>query len=646
MSESATCSYPDCQGKIFSRPSALRRHVKAVHEKSEPAFHCDRCQKTFSRKEYLLRHKEAHQGHDREECSICLRSFRFDYYDKHRRSCENKLRKLRIPVGSRKREKDPEVPAKNSKLRWINTSHEAEGNVLEHRSAVKTASVLRTAPFLHSDEFWRERVLFEKAGVAIRNEDMELFDCFAQDLENSGLTIKALDDFIKKAPGDGAERPIPLLCLAAYCSKPLLVESLLKLGADVSEKTVEGATAIHFAKDVDSARLLIRAGADVHHAVWHSLDTPLYRAVEYKDVALASVLLEAGARIPMHSTSDWYISPLDLAIRCEDSQMFELLLRAVVNQRLELPPLSKTAIRYGALWMIEQLLEHGAAFDVSSTEAEALFKDMLASASAYPRSRFSTDAAEKIALLRTRLVHPIAGPNSNAAPQEVMDAMPSLTGPGESSTSIPLEPLDNISSRPGGGTQAINTWTPEALSHPPQPTALMSSADQETPLASSSPLSVEDWFHFFGSAPEHAPLLMVSAEQSEPQFMDTDNHIYHHMDPQDTSSDLAARAESQDADLTALRQATTMLRNNGLLDQDAFAKLTASIEEKAITPPDLPRPEPESPEEMQKSDPLGMQIWRLYHKQVGQLPNSERLENLSWRMMSMNLRRREMERQG
>lgn len=54
----------------------------------------------------------------------------------------------------------------------------------------------------------------------------------------------------------------------------------------------------------------------------------------------------------------------------------------------------------------------------------------------------------------------------------------------------------------------------------------------------------------------------------------------------------------------------------------------------------------ETPEEMQKNDPLGTQIWKLYHKTKGQLPNSERLENLSWRMMSMNLRRKELERQG
>lgn len=49
--------------------------------------------------------------------------------------------------------------------------------------------------------------------------------------------------------------------------------------------------------------------------------------------------------------------------------------------------------------------------------------------------------------------------------------------------------------------------------------------------------------------------------------------------------------------------------------------------------------------DMQKEDPLGTQIWRLYSKNKSQLPNAERMENLTWRMMSMNLRRKEMARQ-
>jgi len=49
------------------------------------------------------------------------------------------------------------------------------------------------------------------------------------------------------------------------------------------------------------------------------------------------------------------------------------------------------------------------------------------------------------------------------------------------------------------------------------------------------------------------------------------------------------------------------------------------------------------PDEMQKKDPLATQIWKLYSKMKTQLPNQERMENLTWRMMAMNLKRKERE---
>lgn len=52
----------------------------------------------------------------------------------------------------------------------------------------------------------------------------------------------------------------------------------------------------------------------------------------------------------------------------------------------------------------------------------------------------------------------------------------------------------------------------------------------------------------------------------------------------------------------------------------------------------------ESAEEMQKNDPLGTQIWKLYSRAKTQLPNAERMENLTWRMMAMNMRRAELDR--
>ncbi|EPQ26383.1 uncharacterized protein PFL1_06031 [Pseudozyma flocculosa PF-1] len=46
------------------------------------------------------------------------------------------------------------------------------------------------------------------------------------------------------------------------------------------------------------------------------------------------------------------------------------------------------------------------------------------------------------------------------------------------------------------------------------------------------------------------------------------------------------------------------------------------------------------PEEMSKKDPLATQVWRMYAKQRSQLPNGARMENITWRMMAMTLRKK------
>lgn len=50
-----------------------------------------------------------------------------------------------------------------------------------------------------------------------------------------------------------------------------------------------------------------------------------------------------------------------------------------------------------------------------------------------------------------------------------------------------------------------------------------------------------------------------------------------------------------------------------------------------------------TPEEMQQHDPLATQVWRFFSKTKQLLPNQERMENLTWRMMAMNLRKRRQE---
>jgi hypothetical protein len=51
-----------------------------------------------------------------------------------------------------------------------------------------------------------------------------------------------------------------------------------------------------------------------------------------------------------------------------------------------------------------------------------------------------------------------------------------------------------------------------------------------------------------------------------------------------------------------------------------------------------------SPEEMVEQDPLATRMWRLYRSSTTFLPDSVRLENMTWRMMAMTLRRKETKR--
>ncbi|CCG81451.1 Nitrogen catabolic enzyme regulatory protein [Taphrina deformans PYCC 5710] len=45
------------------------------------------------------------------------------------------------------------------------------------------------------------------------------------------------------------------------------------------------------------------------------------------------------------------------------------------------------------------------------------------------------------------------------------------------------------------------------------------------------------------------------------------------------------------------------------------------------------------------ADPIAAQMWKMYTKQKDSLPNGARMENLSWRMMAMDLKRKEAEAQ-
>lgn len=54
---------------------------------------------------------------------------------------------------------------------------------------------------------------------------------------------------------------------------------------------------------------------------------------------------------------------------------------------------------------------------------------------------------------------------------------------------------------------------------------------------------------------------------------------------------------------------------------------------------------PASVDQMQQEDPLAAQVWKFFSKTKQQLPNQHRMENLTWRMMALNMRKQSQEEQ-
>jgi GATA-binding protein len=58
--------------------------------------------------------------------------------------------------------------------------------------------------------------------------------------------------------------------------------------------------------------------------------------------------------------------------------------------------------------------------------------------------------------------------------------------------------------------------------------------------------------------------------------------------------------------------------------------------------PDLNRPvaTDEDPEKLAKDDPLATQVWKMYARTKATLPHAQRMENITWRMMALALKKK------
>ncbi|KAF5348630.1 hypothetical protein D9758_006856 [Tetrapyrgos nigripes] len=52
---------------------------------------------------------------------------------------------------------------------------------------------------------------------------------------------------------------------------------------------------------------------------------------------------------------------------------------------------------------------------------------------------------------------------------------------------------------------------------------------------------------------------------------------------------------------------------------------------------------PDSPEQLAKEDPLATQVWKMFARTKATLPHAQRMENLTWRMMALHLKKKKEE---
>ncbi|KAL7916400.1 hypothetical protein GGI35DRAFT_37295 [Trichoderma velutinum] len=141
-------------------------------------------------------------------------------------------------------------------------------------------------------------------------------------------------------------------------------------------------------------------------------------------------------------------------------------------------------------------------------------------------------------------------------------------------------------------------------------------------------------------------MAVVSPIAMHPTVTEHDYRFPRRPDPHRSTDRIFARMDSQDGHVALTNgnaaaapmsgQAASSSKNNILNAAlfDGFQKVEAGLSDRDS---DFVK--------MQSEDPLAAQIWKFFTKTKQQLPNQQRMENLTWRMMALNLRRRQQQQQ-
>jgi ankyrin repeat protein len=149
------------------------------------------------------------------------------------------------------------------------------------------------------------------------------------------------------------------------------VQSLLQQKADVNAAQGDGTTALHWAayrEDLEMARLLVKAGADVKATTRIGDMTPLYMAAKTGNAAMVELLLNAGSEIDRANANG--TTPLMVAAAAGKADAVKVLLDRGANVNATDATNGQTALMFASALnrdaAIKLLATHGAVLDVTS----------------------------------------------------------------------------------------------------------------------------------------------------------------------------------------------------------------------------------------------------------------------------------------
>jgi len=172
-------------------------------------------------------------------------------------------------------------------------------------------------------------------------------------------------------------------------------------------------------------------------------------------------------------------------------------------------------------------------------------------------------------------------------------------------------------------TMAASTATPIATS---------------SPLTSMNPTSTEHDYRFprrpGAPAATGAPRSFFAPHYQAQHHQHQHQHQHQHGTNRESSGGLRAELQGLQLDFTTPAYTSTIgpypSTRDELLRSSAFLPFQRGVASGLG----------QSPEEMQRQDPIAIQVWRFFADTKKRLPEQDRMENLTWRMMHMTLRKR------